>query len=162
MANVTLEVDLSGIHDKLGERLDEMIERLDDLSPVLKPHAEFLEAEIQKSYDISQSPLGEGFAPLKPATIKRKGSSRPLIDTGLMRQASHAVGGKAGIKFGVSGEASTRARAHTIGAGALPRRSVFPIGGSGGVSFKSGRAKTWLERARDAVVNFILHGKVKK
>ena len=27
------------------------------------------------------------FAPLKPATIKRKGSSRPLIDTGQMVQS---------------------------------------------------------------------------
>lgn len=27
------------------------------------------------------------FTPLKPATIKRKGSSKPLIDTGSMRQA---------------------------------------------------------------------------
>jgi hypothetical protein len=27
------------------------------------------------------------FEPLRPATIRRKGSSRPLIDTGQMRQA---------------------------------------------------------------------------
>lgn len=33
-----------------------------------------------------------GWAPNKPATIKRKGSSRPLIDTGALRQAiTHVV-----------------------------------------------------------------------
>lgn len=32
--------------------------------------------------------IGNGpFVPLKPATIKRKGSSRPLIDTGQLRQS---------------------------------------------------------------------------
>ncbi|MCL2829844.1 MAG: hypothetical protein FWD77_03780 [Betaproteobacteria bacterium] len=35
-----------------------------------------------------QSEIANGhFAPLKPATIKRKGSSKPLIDSGQMRQA---------------------------------------------------------------------------
>jgi hypothetical protein len=34
------------------------------------------------------------FAPLKPATIRRKGSSKPLIDTGQLRQAvSYEVSG---------------------------------------------------------------------
>jgi len=35
------------------------------------------------------------FEPLKPATIKRKGSSRPLIDTGRMRQSiTHVIAPK--------------------------------------------------------------------
>lgn len=40
-----------------------------------------------------QRKITEGpFEPLRPATIRRKGSSRPLIDTGQMRQAvSHVI-----------------------------------------------------------------------
>ncbi len=39
-----------------------------------------LQSEIQKAI------TGGGFAPNKPSTIKRKGSSRPLVDTGKLRQ----------------------------------------------------------------------------
>lgn len=37
--------------------------------------------------DVKQRIRSGDFAPLKPATIKRKGSSRPLIDTGQMEQS---------------------------------------------------------------------------
>jgi hypothetical protein len=36
------------------------------------------------------------FAPLKPETIKRKGSSRPLIDTGQLRQSITYIGSRDG------------------------------------------------------------------
>jgi len=162
MADVTIEIDLSKIEDKLGERLDEMIQRLDDLSPVLKPSAQYLEQEIFQAFDTSVSPLGESFAPLKDETIKRKGSRQILVDTEGFRRASHAKGDKQSIKFGVSGEAATRGKAHTLGSGSLPRRSVFPIDAGGQVSFSAGRAKTWWERTSDRILDFVLHGKVKR
>ncbi len=37
--------------------------------------------------DIQEEIRNGNFAPLKPATIQRKGSSKPLIDTGQMRQS---------------------------------------------------------------------------
>lgn len=37
--------------------------------------------------DVQQYMLSGSFAPLQPATIRRKGSSRPLIDTGQLRQS---------------------------------------------------------------------------
>ena len=37
--------------------------------------------------DVKQRIRSGDFTPLKPATIKRKGSSRPLIDTGQMEQS---------------------------------------------------------------------------
>lgn len=42
--------------------------------------------EAAKS-DIQKYMLSASFTPLKPETIKRKGSSKPLIDTGQMRNA---------------------------------------------------------------------------
>ena len=39
------------------------------------------EGEMKKTFLVGQ------FIPNKPATIKRKGSSRPLIDTGHLRQS---------------------------------------------------------------------------
>lgn len=43
---------------------------------------EAAQADVQK-YIVEH----QGFAPLKPATIKRKKSSKPLIDTGQLRQS---------------------------------------------------------------------------
>jgi phage gpG-like protein len=37
--------------------------------------------------DVQAQIASGGFAPLKAATIKRKGSSKPLIDTGQLRQS---------------------------------------------------------------------------
>lgn len=37
--------------------------------------------------DVQAGIVAGGFAPLKAATIKRKGSSKPLIDTGQLRQS---------------------------------------------------------------------------
>jgi hypothetical protein len=42
--------------------------------------------EVAKG-DVQAKIASGGFAPLKAATIKRKGSSKPLIDTGQMRQS---------------------------------------------------------------------------
>lgn len=42
---------------------------------------------LMASSDIKQEIKNGSFAPLKPATTKRKGSSKPLIDTGQMRQS---------------------------------------------------------------------------
>jgi hypothetical protein len=42
---------------------------------------------LMASSDIKEQIKNGSFAPLKEATIKRKGSSKPLIDTGQMRQS---------------------------------------------------------------------------
>ena len=42
---------------------------------------------LMASSDIKEQIKNGSFAPLKQATIKRKGSSKPLIDTGQMRQS---------------------------------------------------------------------------
>jgi len=53
--------------------------------------------------------------PLKPETIKRKGSSKPLIDTGkLMNSITHKVE-KSVVKVGVFGEYAVVAAVHELG-----------------------------------------------
>ena len=42
---------------------------------------------LMASSDIKEQIKNGSFAPLKAATIKRKGSSKPLVDTGQMRQS---------------------------------------------------------------------------
>lgn len=59
---------------------------------LLKKAALQLEAAVKENITAGGIP----FIPLKPATIKRKGSSKPLIDTGAMRRGVRAedVNGK--------------------------------------------------------------------
>lgn len=52
------------------------------LNQALALVGEMAQADVQK-YIVDH----QGFAPLKKSTIKRKGSSRPLIDTGQLRQS---------------------------------------------------------------------------
>jgi hypothetical protein len=42
---------------------------------------------IEAQGDVQMSIVSGGWAPNSPVTVKMKGSSRPLIDTGAMRQS---------------------------------------------------------------------------
>lgn len=61
----------------LGQRLQKALEK------EVRNMAMLLVREIKKGI-VSSAPGGETFAPNAPSTIARKGSSKPLIDTGVL------------------------------------------------------------------------------
>ena len=164
-----LKFSVKGL-DKIRGSIGDMEERAKNLEPVLKGRAETLNTLIDDSFEKSRSPLGEKWSPLSPATVRgrRRGSSKPLVDTGVLRQSSFAQASKNSILFGVSGEATSRGAAHQFGTKksgrnrntVIPARPFLPVSDTGKPSFSSGPALKWLERLRKRIITYIIRGKV--
>lgn len=132
----------------LPRALTALRHRLRDLRPVLEPHAESLRTSIDSGFRASQDPWGGGWKPLAPATIarRRKGSSKPLVDTRALRRSVHARATRQSVFFGVSGAAATYAPTHQMGAEDVPRRAFLPLDLSKKPDFSRGRAQRWYKR----------------
>lgn len=77
----------------------------------------FLEGEIKQTIQRGRPE----WAPLKPATVRRKRSSKPLIDTGkLLNSITHQVS-EDEVRVGVFGEYAVVAAVHEFGA---PTRNI--------------------------------------
>jgi len=156
-----IKLDLRG-WTKLETELDGMAKRVADLSPALDPAASGLDTVLLDSFRTSSSPYGEPWQPLSAKTVarRRRGSSKPLVDTGQLRSATHARrADKRSIVFGTSGAPATYGPTHQFGRGKIPARPFLPIV-NGKVSVEGGRVGAWWARTRDAIVGFILRGKV--
>lgn len=170
MADVKFSLDLDDAIRGIERMALPVLKRLGDLEPVLKKRAALLDGVVQTSFRKSQSPLGEAWRALAPATVKsrRKGSSNPLIDTGQLRQSVTIVAGKDRITFGVSGAPQQYAGAHQFGTSRagrgnrtkIPRRAFLPITPRGETSFATGPAKAWFDKTGEAIVAYVLHGKL--
>lgn len=169
MADVKISLDLDDAIRGLDRLALPVLERLGNLEPVLRKRAALLDGVVQTSFRQSKSPLGEAWAALAPSTVerRRKGSSKPLVDTGQLRQSVTIVAGKDRITFGVSGPAQTYGPVHQFGTSRagrkrnvrIPRRAFLPIDTSGETSFATGAAKRWFDGTAEAVVQYVLHGK---
>jgi len=85
---------------------------------ILRKAGVFLEGAIKQK--ITQG--DPSWPPLKPETIKRKGSSKPLIDTGKLRASiTHKVEDDKALVGIFSGEALNYAAVHEFGA---PRKNI--------------------------------------
>lgn len=156
-----MEIDLSpGSIPRLRERIAEMRARVENLQPILKRQALTLSGLIDESFRKGQSPTGEVWKPLAASTIekRRQGSSKPLLDTGMLRQSTNARATQAGVLFGTSGAAASYGVFHVKGTKHIPRRSYLPIDADGNADFSSGPAAAWLEKTRNLVADFILRG----
>lgn len=93
---------------------------------ILKKAGAFLEGAIKETITKGRSE----WPPLKPETIKRKGSSKPLIDTGKLRASiTHKVEGDV-VKVGVFGEEQALiAAVHEFGSPKknIPQRSFMRV-----------------------------------
>jgi len=86
-------------------------------SHAIKKAASYLEGKIKETITEGR---GE-WPPLKPATIKRKGSSKPLIDTGKLRASiTHKID-KNTAKVGLFGEEALIGAVHEFGA---PKKNI--------------------------------------
>jgi len=156
-----IHIDLRG-WTKLESEIDGMAKRVADLSPALDPAASGLDSVLLDSFRTSSSPFGAPWEPLSDTTVarRRRGSSKPLVDTGQLRSATHARReGKRSIVFGTSGAPATYAPTHQFGRGKIPARPFLPIVNDK-VSVDGGRVGAWWARTRDAIVNYVLRGKV--
>jgi phage virion morphogenesis protein len=166
MAEFTFDTDAWG---ELQKQIADMEARAKDASPATKVAAATLDTVIQSSFELSNSPQGEPWAPLAESTIaqRRRGSSRALVDTGQLKAATFTRASKTGVMFGVSGAPATYAGTHQFGTTKAGRsrnvkikaRPFLPLDDSGKPVFSGGRAAKWLKRAQKRVTDYILHGK---
>jgi len=159
---VTVAIDIAeGTMPKLAEHIASIRARLVDLETIMKRQALLLSTIIDDSFQNSRSPLGEGWAPLADSTVakRRKGSSKPLVDTAQLRQASFASAKDSAIVFGTSGAPSKYGVFHVTGTKNMPRRAYLPLSENGRPDFSSGPARDWLAQTEERVINFILRDK---
>lgn len=157
MPSVT--VDMSGIR-RLRDRVDEVGERARNLAPVLKGSAQALDTLIQRGFSSSSGPNGERWPALKPSTVRRKGSAKPLIDRGLMRQQTFAKAKGDRVAFGVGGSRARIAPYHQFGTSTIPARPFLPMDRAGKPTFRSGKARTWYTRQMRRVARYVMTGKL--
>jgi phage virion morphogenesis protein len=133
-----------------------MAERMGNLQPVLQVLAQDLKTLIDNSFDQSKSPMGQAWAPLKPATIKRrrKGSSKPLVDTARLRNSNTTQALPRAIRFGTNVE---YAAAHQFGTERIPARAFLPITPTGQFA-EAGAAGAFIDEMGEAIATYIETG----
>lgn len=154
-----IKVNTRGL-DALSKDLEAAAKRAADLTPITKPAAERLRGIITLAFSQSKSPLGEAWRPLAPSTIarRRKGSAKPLIDTGLLRKSVSVRGEKQAVAFGVTGAAASYAAYHQFGGTKIPRRAFLPTDERGTPVFDGGSAQKWIGRTMREVLDYIAKG----
>lgn len=114
-----IEVDISGVLKGL-ELKSKAIEQ--GMRNGIVKGALYLEAKMVEKINSNIPP------PLKPETIKRKGSSTALIDTGeMLGQITHEMDGETAVKVGVIGSRAEIATYMEFGAPSrnIPERSFI-------------------------------------
>ncbi len=118
-----IEIDqFQSVFDELSEILNE----LSYIEPLSEFQQEFAKGE-QAAFDGQRSPGGDSWAALSPVTVKRKGHSTILFETGALKASLVTVGGAGNIStvadrgsiFGTSDEKSLW---HTLGTSKMPKR----------------------------------------
>lgn len=114
---------------------------------VLRKAGAFLEGKIKELFTKTPSE----WPPLKPETIRRKGSSKPLIDTGRLRNSiTHKVEGDKALVGIFGGEVLVYAAVHEFGSPKknIPERSFLRLGFD--------KNKEEIERLIDAEIEKVL------
>lgn len=144
--------------DKAARAWAAMMRRTTDLGPAMKVGAESVNRLLKMSFQDSRTPTGTGWQPLDPETIKRrrKKSSKPLIDTGVLRNSTYARSGARTIYFGTNiGYAGYQ----QFGTRYIPARPFLPITAQGELTM-AGPAKVVFDRILQSVGNYIVNGKL--
>jgi phage virion morphogenesis protein len=157
---VASSIKITGLEEVTGN-LDALAARLDDMSPVMRVIAEDIKTLIDDSFDKSRSPDGQAFAPLKPATVKKRrgGSSKPLVDTARLRNSIVVTGSKKSVKFGTN---VPYAGFHQLGTSRVEPRPYMPVEASGdGFTFMTaGPAGETVEQIKAQIVRYLKTGEV--
>lgn len=151
-------VTVTGL-DEATRSLEGVEERLSNMRPVLRVVAEDLKAVTDDSFRESRSPSGTPWKPLSPATIKkrRQGSSKPLVDTGNLRNSISARASRKAIRFGTN---TPYAPPHQFGGEHIPARPYLPVTESGSF-MDSGPAAEFVDDAEETIRHWILTGEIR-
>lgn len=120
--------------------LRKMRARTTDVSSASKSGAQELQKVLDQTFAAGRSPDGQPWAPLKPSTIARKGSSKPLVQTGRLRNARRATPTKKGVDVEVTRDRARVAAILARGTAERPARSVLPAFTKGGPAYNALRA----------------------
>ncbi len=144
--------------DKAARAFAAMMRRSENLTPALKVGAESVNRLLKTSFQESRTPTGTDWKTLDPETIKRrrKQSSKPLIDTGVLRNSTYARSGARTIYFGTN---ISYAGFQQFGTRRIPARPFLPITAQGELTM-AGPAKTVFDRSSRQVGNDIVTGKL--
>lgn len=139
--------------------LDQIGSRARNLEPVLSGRAAALETMVvTELFGGSQTPRGVPWAPLRtPRKRGQTSSASPLIDTGQLRGSIHAAATPSSILFGSSGAATEYAGTHLFGHGPVPQRKFLPTTEA---DFEAGPAKSWLDRLKSRVAEYVTTGRL--
>lgn len=129
-------------------KIPELLNSLpDEKERILKLAGAFLEGKIKELFTKTPSE----WPPLKPETIKRKGSSKPLIDTGRLRNSiTHKVEEDKALVGIFGGEVLVYAAVHEFGSPRknIPERSFLRLGFD--------KSKEEIEKLLDAEIEKVL------
>lgn len=110
--------------------LNELVEKLGDLGPEIRTQcaevfAEQIKTLVSEGFDAAKAPDGSAWAPLSARTIarRRKRSSRPLLDTGRLRNSIAVTHDANGVYVATP---VVYAAAHNYGYRAIPQRQFLP------------------------------------
>jgi len=157
-----VRITARGLERKIAD-LEAMARRLSDLTPVTRVFAEELKTAVDRSFERSVSPTGEGFAPLLPATLARKArlgrSPKPLIGRGTLRNSVFARGETTTIRYGI-GPTAQYGGYHQFGTPTLKPRPFLPVGRAGDFQAR-GPMQRFLARFKAAVTRYVKTGAVR-
>ena len=107
--------------DDVNGRARQFIDNLlKNVSANLEEAGEFLASKMAEEIQSGIPPA------LSPATVKAKGSSTPLIDTGeMMGDITHKMNGDTEVEVGVFGAKAEVAVHHEFGTRTIPERSFM-------------------------------------
>lgn len=105
---------------KISVDINNKCNKLNNLKPVMFKISQDIVKEAQLNFRNSKSPTGESWKPLSPLTIsmRRGGSSKPLIDRGTLRRS---INGKATNTQAIAGTNLNYAAIHQFGGTIRPR-----------------------------------------
>lgn len=148
--------------DQAIASLDETQRRLLDLTPVFRVAGEDLKTLIDDSFETSRAPNGQPWETLKPATIRkrRQRSSKPLVDTGVLRNSISYSASARTLRFGTN---VPYAGFHQFGTEHIPPRPFLPVepAGDGFTLMRTGPAGDELAAIEQMIVDYILTGKLR-
>lgn len=145
--------------------LADIAERTRDLTPAMQAGAEAIRKFVDDRFHTSTDPLGRKWAPLKPATIKRrrKGSRKILVNSSALRNSIHADPTPETIRWGTN---KVYAGVQHFGSEKLniTARGFLPVVKTGSNTFaviETGPAGKMWERVRGYIESYIATGKVR-
>ncbi len=156
-----MRLELKGL-DKASKRYREMAQRARDLTPAATAAANDIKTLVADSFRRSTDPsTGKKWAPLADSTVarRRNGSSKPLLDTGVLSRSIAAEPSSDSVIFGTN---VPYAGPHQFGSKArkIPQRRFLPsLDGETFGGLPNSPARATLARIAQRVLNYITTGR---